>query len=257
MTIKKQKSPSKGIYILPNLFTIAGLFAGFYAIVAAMKGHYDTAAVAIFIAMLLDGFDGRVARLTGTESAFGAELDSLADMVSFGIAPALVSYSWALHYLHKPGWLAAFVFVACAAMRLARFNTQIGVASKKYFQGLPSPAAAGVLASLVWLCESYHITMTFDLALVVGLITALTGLLMVSRVRYYSFKELNVKNKVPFIMMLLVLLVVVAVVSAPVTVLFIFFFGYAISGLFISLFYTMRRRRYLLTRLKRRKNKKL
>src|SRR3990167_9105499 len=146
----------RGIYLLPNLFTTAALFAGFYAIVAAMKGFYETAAIAIFIGIIADGLDGRVARLTSTQTAFGAQYDSLSDMASFGIAPALVMYSWSLIYLGKLGWLAAFIYAASTALRLARFNTQV-IEDKRYFQGLPSPSAAGVLASLVWMGSTYEL----------------------------------------------------------------------------------------------------
>jgi CDP-diacylglycerol--serine O-phosphatidyltransferase len=144
-----EKTPQRGIYLLPNLLTTAALFAGFYSIVAAMKGHFESAAIAIFVAMIADGLDGRVARLTHTQSEFGAEYDSLSDMAAFGIAPALVVYSWSLSSLGKLGWLAAFLYAAATALRLARFNTQ--VSDKEYFQGLPSPSAAGAIASIIWL----------------------------------------------------------------------------------------------------------
>lgn len=247
--MKRSKQIKRGIYLVPNALTIAGLFAGFYAVVAAMKGFYDVAAIAIFIAMIFDGFDGRVARMTRTESTFGAELDSLADIVSFGIAPALVIYSWALQDLHKAGWLASFIFVAAGAMRLARFNTQATSASKQYFQGLPIPAAAGVLASSVLLCTVYNVSVGFWLSVLVAIITAGTGLLMISRVRYYSFKDFNFRHKIPFILLLLLLLIVVVIVAAPVITVFVLFYGYAISGLLISIFYFVKRRRYLQKRL--------
>lgn len=225
----------RGIYLLPNLFTIAGLFAGFYAIVTAMEGYFNYAAVAIFVAMIMDFFDGRVARLTNTQSAFGAELDSLSDMVSFGVAPALVIYSWSLEGLGKLGWLAAFIFAAAGALRLARFNTQVLVADKRYFQGLPIPAAAGVLASMVWLCVESEI-----LGDVVSMITAvlaiIIAILMVSNVRYYSFKELDLKGRVPFVAILLVVLVFVGISLDPPKILFLIFFCYALSGPMLALY---------------------
>lgn len=224
----------RGIYLLPNLFTIAGLFAGFYAIVTAMEGYFNYAAIAIFVAMIMDFFDGRVARLTNTQSAFGAELDSLSDMVSFGVAPALVIYSWSLEGLGKLGWLAAFIFAAAGALRLARFNTQVLVADKRYFQGLPIPAAAGVLASMVWLCVDSEI-----LGDVVSIITALLAIiiaiLMVSNVRYYSFKELDLKGRVPFVAILLVVLAFVGISLDPPKILFLIFFCYALSGPILTL----------------------
>jgi len=185
------ESPAKrrrGIYLLPNLFTTAALFAGFFAIVAAIGNHFDSAAVAVFIAMVLDGLDGRVARLTNTQSEFGGEYDSLSDMVSFGLAPALVMYLWSLHALGKLGWLAAFVYTAGAALRLARFNTQIGVADKRYFQGLASPAAAAVMMGMVWVGNDYHLAGA-DVRVLAFAVTVILGVLMVSNVRYYSFNS--------------------------------------------------------------------
>ena len=224
----------RGIYLLPNLFTTAGLFAGFYAIVAAMKGVYDLAAIAIFVAMIMDALDGRVARLTNTQSAFGAEYDSLADMVAFGIAPALVVFSWSLASLGKLGWLAAFIYAAAGALRLARFNTQIGKADKRYFQGLPIPAAAGVIASMVWLANEYTISGN-NFSIFVALITILTGLLMVSNVRYHSFKQVDLRGKVPFVAILVVVLVFVGISLDPPKILFLIFYGYALSGPILTL----------------------
>jgi CDP-diacylglycerol--serine O-phosphatidyltransferase len=228
------KSPTKGIYLLPNLLTTAGLFFGFFAIVSSMKGHYESAAIAIFIAMVFDGLDGRVARMTNTQSEFGAEYDSMADMVSFGIAPGLVAYNWALADFGKFGWLAAFVFVASAALRLARFNTQVGVADKRYFQGLASPAAAGVIASLVWVGSSYEIV-GMDYGYVVGVITIITGLLMVSNFRYSSFKDVDWKGKVNFIVVLLIVLAFIILASSPENVLLLIFVIYAFSGPIITI----------------------
>ncbi|WP_341504172.1 CDP-diacylglycerol--serine O-phosphatidyltransferase [Gallaecimonas sp. GXIMD4217] len=225
---------SKGIYLLPNLFTTAGLFSGFYAVVASMQGHFTAAAVAVFIAMLFDGLDGRIARLTNTQSAFGAEYDSMADMVSFGIAPALVSYNWALSGLGKIGWLAAFVFAAAAALRLARFNTQVGVADKRYFQGLASPAAAAIVAGMVWLGSEYGIEGS-SISWLVALITLVAGLLMVSNFRYPSFKEVDWKGKVSFLAILIVLAVLVVVSIEPALILFTIFSLYALSGPIITI----------------------
>ncbi len=236
----KHNNLKRGFYLLPNLFTTAGLFAGFYAVVAAMKGLYDVAAIVIFLGMIFDGFDGRIARLTGTESAFGAEYDSLADMVTFGIAPALVVYTWALHSLHKPGWLVAFIYAAAGALRLARFNTQLGVADKRFFQGIPIPIAAGLIASMVWMCQEYNFYGQW-VTLTAAAITVLAGLLMVSNVRYYSFKDLDFKNRVPFITMIFVVLVIAGILLDPPPVLFTIFCLYIFSGLFISVTHKIRK----------------
>lgn len=226
---QKDNVQSRGIYLLPNLLTTAGLFSGFYAVVSSMNGHFEAAAVAIFIAMIFDGLDGRVARMTNTQSEFGAEYDSMADMVSFGIAPGLVAYNWALSDLGKFGWLAAFVFVACAALRLARFNTQVGVADKRYFQGLASPAAAGVIASIVWTGTEYQLS-GHDFGFAIGVVTIISGLLMVSNFRYNSFKEVDWKGKVNFFVVLCIVLVFVVVASSPAEVLMAIFVLYAGSG---------------------------
>ena len=228
------KSTTKGIYLLPNLLTTAGLFFGFYAIVSSMNGKFEQAAIAIFIAMIFDGLDGRVARMTNTQSEFGAEYDSMADMVSFGIAPGLVAYNWALADFGRFGWLAAFVFVASAALRLARFNTQVGVADKRYFQGLASPAAAGVIASLVWVGTSYDIDGA-NYGYAVGVITIITGLLMVSNFRYSSFKDVDWKGKVNFIVVLLIVLAFIIVASSPENVLLVIFVIYTFSGPVITI----------------------
>jgi CDP-diacylglycerol--serine O-phosphatidyltransferase len=247
----KRRSRHKGIYLLPNLFTTGALFAGFYAIIAAIKGQFEIAAIAVFVAMLLDGLDGRVARLTNTQSAFGAEYDSLSDMASFGLAPALVMYQWSLIHLSglgafwgKLGWLAAFIFAASAALRLARFNTQIGIADKRYFQGLPSPAAAAVIVGAVWVCETYLISGR-ELMFPALLLTAITGLLMVSRFSYYSFKDLDLKQRVPFIAVLIMVLVFVLLSLETATVLFTIFFLYMLSGPVLALFRWLRKRRKL------------
>lgn len=219
----------KGIYLLPNLLTTAALFAGFYAIVAAMKGLFDYAATAIFIAMIMDTLDGRVARLTKTQSAFGAQYDSLSDMVSFGIAPALVSYNWGLSELGKPGWLAAFIFAATGALRLARFNVQSSSVDKRYFIGLPIPAAAAVVAGMVWFGTELAISGK-NLSLLVALIVSAMGILMVSQFKYYSFKEIDFKNHVPYMAMVILILLFSLIAWNPPVVLFSVFFIYALSG---------------------------
>lgn len=220
---------TRGIYLLPNLLTTAGLFSGFYAVVSSMNGHFEAAAIAIFIAMIFDGLDGRVARMTNTQSAFGAEYDSMADMVSFGIAPGLVAYNWALSGMGKFGWLAAFVFVAAAALRLARFNTQVGVADKRYFQGLASPAAAGVIASVVWTGTEYQLDGQ-SYGFLMGLVTIVSGLLMVSNFRYNSFKDVDWKGKVNFFVVLLIVLVFAIIAMSPAEILMAIFVLYACSG---------------------------
>ncbi len=221
----------RGIYILPNLFTTAALFAGFYAIVQAMNGAYDHSAVAIFLAMIMDSLDGRVARLTHTQSEFGAEYDSLSDMVSFGVAPALVIYEWALKPLGKWGWLAAFIYCAGTALRLARFNTNIDVIDKRYFQGLPSPAAAALVAGFVWVVmDNSQVGMGQDIRWVACALTVFAGLSMVSNVRFYSFKDINLRKSVPFIVIVLFAMFFVVVSSYPPGILFLIFMGYALSG---------------------------
>lgn len=219
----------RGIYLLPNAFTTAALFCGFYAIVMAMNLKFDHASIAIFAAMVLDGIDGRVARLTNTQSEFGAQYDSLSDMVSFGAAPALVVYEWSLRGLGKLGWLAAFVYCAGAALRLARFNTNIAVVDKRYFQGLPSPAAAALVAGLVWLMDDLRFAGT-DLSWFAWTVTIYAGLTMVTNVPFYSFKDINFRKSVPFIAIFLIVLAFVAVSSDPPKVLFGLFVGYGLSG---------------------------
>ncbi len=226
----------RGIYLLPNLFTSASLFAGFYAIVQAMNGRFEHAAVAIFIAIVLDGLDGRVARLTNTQSAFGAEYDSLSDMVSFGVAPALVLYVWALKPLGKLGWIAAFIYCASAALRLARFNTKLDEGDKRYFQGLPSPAAAALLAGWVWVCSDNNISGTevfygaLKMKWIAWGITVFAGLSMVSDLRYYSGKDINLRNSVPFMAILLIVLTFVLISYSPPEALFAVSLGYGLSG---------------------------
>jgi CDP-diacylglycerol--serine O-phosphatidyltransferase len=220
---------SRGIYLLPNLFTTAGLFSGFYAIVASMNDRFIEAAVAIFIAMVFDGLDGRVARMTNTESDFGAEFDSMADIVSFGMAPALVMYNYALADLGKIGWLAAFIFVAGGALRLARFNTNLGSSDKKFFQGLAIPSAAAIVAGLVWVGSEYGVEGS-DMAGFAAVVTICAGLLMVTNFRYHSFKDVDWKGKVSFLVILVIVLAFVIVATQPSLVLFSIFFLYALSG---------------------------
>ena len=220
----------RGIYLLPNLFTTGALFAGFYAVVQAMNGRFEHAAVAIFIAMVLDGLDGRVARMTHTQSAFGAEYDSLSDMVSFGVAPALVIYVFALQSLGKIGWIAAFVYCAGAALRLARFNTQLDVVTdKRFFQGMPSPSAAALIAGFVWVMVEYGVD-GYGVRWLAAAIALFGGLTMVSNFRYYSGKEINLRKSVPFFVILLVVLAFILVSTSPREVLFGVFVLYCLSG---------------------------
>lgn len=218
----------KGIYLLPNALTTASLFSGFYAIVSAANGVFDNAAIAIFVSMILDGLDGRVARLTNTQSKFGEEYDSLSDMVAFGVAPGLVAFFWSLNELGQFGWAITFIYVAGAALRLARFNTQIGSVDKKFFVGLASPASAACVAGLVWCFHEYDPStwLTFLTILIVGG----TGVLMVSNILYRSFKDLDVRGRVPFAAILLVVLILVVIALDPATVLFTVFLLYALSG---------------------------
>ena len=220
---------SRGIYLLPNAFTTAALFCGFYAIVMAMNMQFSNAAVAIFAAMVLDAVDGRVARLTNTQSEFGAQYDSLSDMVSFGAAPALIVYEWSLRGMGKLGWLAAFVYCAGAALRLARFNTNIAVVDKRFFQGLPSPAAAALVAGFIWLMDDLRIA-GVDFLWLSWSITLYAGLTMVTNVPFYSFKDVNFRKSVPFIAIFLIVLIFVAVSSDPPKVLFGLFVVYGLSG---------------------------
>lgn len=231
----------RGIYLLPNLFTTAGLFAGFYAIVAAMGNHFSHAAVAVYVAMVMDSIDGRLARLTNTQSDFGSEYDSLADMISFGLAPALVLYEWSLSALGKFGWLAAFVYTAATALRLARFNTQVRVADKRYFQGLASPAAAAVCAGLVWVCDDYGVSGARFPWPVWGL-TVFLAAMMVSNMRFRSFKDLDLKGRVPFVTILVLVLVYTVISINPPQILFTLFLLYALSGPVMTLVYRRRKR---------------
>ena len=233
VSIDGKKVRRRGIYLLPNLLTTAALFSGFYAIVSGMHGKFEVAAIAIFVAMILDGLDGRVARLTNTQSKFGAEYDSLADMVSFGVAPALVMFSWALSDLGKFGWACSFIYLACAALRLARFNTQIDTADKSYFSGLASPAAAAVVAGIIWVCHDEGWVgngVPIELAVMAGILTALAGFLMILNVPYHSFKGLDLRGRVPFVVMIAVVLLFGLVMLDPARILLAGFVIYAISG---------------------------
>jgi CDP-diacylglycerol--serine O-phosphatidyltransferase len=220
---------SRSIYLLPNAFTTAGLFCGFYAIVMAMNLKFTEAAIAIFVAMVLDSMDGRVARMTNTQSEFGAQYDSLADMVSFGAAPALVVYEWSLRGMGKIGWIAAFVYCVGGALRLARFNTNITIVDKRYFQGLPSPAAAALVAGFIWLMDDLRFAGA-DLGWASWVITMYAGITMVTSVPFYSFKDFHFKKAVPFIAILLVVCIIVAISSDPPKVLFGVFVLYGLSG---------------------------
>ena len=248
MEEEKQTQRRRGIYLLPNLFTTAAFFSGFYAIVAATNDKFEQAAVAVFVAMVLDSLDGRIARMTNTQSEFGAEYDSLADLASFGLAPALVMYEWSLSSLRdiswqmgKLGWLAAFIYAVAAALRLARFNTKASSTDKRYFQGLPSPSAAAVIVGMVWVCFDADI----EGAKVVHLawpLTVITGVLMVSKIPYYSFKDVDFQNRVPFFVILVVVLVFVFAAIDPPVVLFTGFFIYALSGPVIAILRRFRKR---------------
>ncbi|MCQ4265212.1 CDP-diacylglycerol--serine O-phosphatidyltransferase [Stutzerimonas stutzeri] len=244
-----RKVRHRGIYLLPNLFTTANLFAGFFSIITAINGNFYVAAATVFVAMVLDGLDGRVARLTNTQSAFGAEYDSLSDMVAFGLAPAVLAYEWALSELGNVGLTVAFIYVACAALRLARFNTQIGKVDKRWFIGLASPAAAGVVAGWVWAVWALDDVgirggdLPLVLVMLFALMVAAAGLLMVSNIKYYSFKDLDLKGRVPFVAILVVVLVFAVVFSDPPRILLLIFLAYAVSGPVQYLMQLRRRKR--------------
>lgn len=231
----------RGIYLLPNLFTTAALFAGFYAIVAAINEQFTAAAIAVFVAMVLDGVDGRVARMTNTQSAFGAEYDSLSDMVSFGLAPALVVYLWALVELGQVGWVAAFFYAAAAALRLARFNTKVGVADKRFFQGLPSPSAAALVMGMVWVWHDLEFEGT-DLGIMALIITVIAGALMVSNITYFSFKDMDFRHRVPFFVVLVIVVALMLTAIDPPKVLWGGFLLYALSGPTLTVIRWRRRR---------------
>lgn len=237
-----KKTRRGGIYFLPNALTTGALCSGFFAIVAANQGWFDWAAYAIFFSMLMDGLDGRVARWTNTQSDFGAQYDSLADMVSFGVAPALIMFQFALDQMGKVGWVAAFIYTAAAALRLARFNTQIGIADKRFFQGLASPSAAAIVTSYVWISDLY--LPIHPLVNIIGaFLTISAGVLMVSNIRYFSFKGFDFRSKVPFVTLIAIVLIIAVVFSDPPIVLFVLFTTYAASGPIYTLFELRRRRR--------------
>ena len=225
-----RKVRRKGIFLLPNLLTTGALFAGFFAVISGMNNDFQNACMAILAAMFLDGLDGRVARLTNTQSAFGAEYDSLSDLLAFGVAPALICFSWALSDLGTLGWTAAFFYVACAALRLARFNVQLGTVNKRFFVGLASPAAAGLVVFMVWVCVEYNIEVAMPMSILAAVVTMVAGLLMVLNVHYFSFKDMDFKNRVPFFVILMVILLFVIVSWDPPVVLFIIAILYALSG---------------------------
>ena len=226
MVVRKRR---KGIYILPNLFTLAALFGGFYAIVMAINGRFDQAAVGVFCAMVLDSLDGRVARMTNTQSAFGEQMDSLSDMVSFGAAPALIAYVWALQGLGRWGWIAAFVYCACAALRLARFNVNTGVVDKSYFQGLPSPAAAALMAGFIWVVTDMGLKGP-SVAWPMFALALYAGLSMVTNVPFYSFKDVHMKKSVPFVVIVAIALGIAVINIDPPIVMFAMFVAYGFSG---------------------------
>ena len=226
LVVRKRR---KGIYILPNLFTLAALFGGFYAIVMAINGRFDQAAVGVFCAMVLDSLDGRVARMTNTQSAFGEQMDSLSDMVSFGAAPALIAYVWALQGLGRWGWIAAFVYCACAALRLARFNVNTGVVDKRYFQGLPSPAAAALMAGFIWVVTDMGLKGP-SVAWPMFALALDAGLSMVTNVPFYSFKDVHMKKSVPFVVIVAIVLGIAVINIDPPIVMFAMFVAYGFSG---------------------------
>ena len=226
-----QKIRRKGIYVLPNLFTTGNLFCGFYAIISAQAGLFSQACVAIFVAMILDGLDGRVARMTNTMSKFGEQYDSLADMVTFGVAPALVAFNWALSDLGKLGWVVSFIYAACGALRLARFNAQIETTDSRYFTGLAIPAAAALVVGMVWTLSDFGVGGDSMLVALLGaLITGLAGILMVSNIRYHSFKKIDLKGRVHFAFVIIMVLAFAIVSIDPPGVLLLIFLGYACSG---------------------------
>ena len=220
----------RGVYLLPNLFTLAALFSGFYGIIAGMSGNFNEAGWAIFIAGICDGLDGRIARLTNTQSAFGAEFDSLSDMVSFGMAPALIIFTYALAPLGQIGWAASFMFMSCAALRLARYNVQLGTVNKRFFLGLQSPVAAGVVIGIPWVGFHYGVEITRGVSYASAFLTVLSGLFMISNYKYFSFKELNFKGTVPYMVFVLTIVLLVVIAQNPQETLWLICITYAMSG---------------------------
>lgn len=231
-----KKIRRRGIYLLPNLLTLGALFAGFYAIIAGMNGDFNKAGWAILIAAVLDGLDGRVARMTNTQSAFGAQFDSLSDMVSFGVAPALIMFSWALSSLGEAGWAASFIYMSCAALRLARFNVQLGTVDKRFFVGLQSPIAAGLVTFVAWVGFKYQVEITPFIAFCAAVLTAFTGILMISNYRYYSFKEIHFRGTVPYVVFLMAVVLLVVIAQNPHEVLLGMCLIYAMTGPFIWIY---------------------
>lgn len=225
-----KKVRRRGIFLLPNLLTLGALFAGFYAVIAGMQGNFNEAGWAILVAAILDGLDGRIARLTNTQSAFGAEFDSLSDMVSFGMAPALIMFSWALQPLGQVGWAASFIYMSCAALRLARFNIQLGAVDKRFFVGLSSPLAAGLVTFVPWVLFKYGVAVTPLLSYLAAVLTVFAGLLMISNYKYFSFKELQFKGTVPYIVFLLAVVLLAVIAQNPHEVLLTMCVVYAVSG---------------------------
>lgn len=226
----------RGIYLLPNLLTLGALFSGFYAIIAGMSGNFNEAGWAIFIAAVFDGLDGRIARLTNTQSAFGAQFDSLSDMVSFGMAPALIMFSWALAPLGRVGWAASFIYMSCAALRLARFNVQLGTVDKRFFMGLQSPLAAGLVTFVPWVASKYALEVSPLIAYLAAMLTVFAGLLMISNYKYFSFKELHFKGTVPYMVFIFTVVLLVVVAQNPHEVLLTMCVVYALSGPAIALY---------------------
>ncbi|HMM75485.1 MAG TPA: CDP-diacylglycerol--serine O-phosphatidyltransferase [Gammaproteobacteria bacterium] len=232
----------RGIYLLPNLFTTAALFAGFYAMMSSIHHHFQAAAIGILAAIVLDGMDGRIARMTNTQSDFGAEYDSLADMVSFGVAPAVLAYEWMLHDIGKFGFLVAFVYVSAAALRLARFNVQKTVQDKRYFKGLPSPSAAALVATTIWFAHDYQLHGEVLAVVLTLAVTACAALLMVSNIRYYSFKDLDLRGRIPFVVLLAMVLGFGFISVDPPLILMLGFVVYTVSGVLFTLMQLRRSR---------------
>lgn len=225
-----KKVRRRGIYLLPNLLTLSALFAGFYAVIAGMSGNFNEAGWAILIAGVCDGLDGRIARLTNTQSAFGAQFDSLSDMVSFGVAPSLIMFSWGFGPLERVGWAASFIYMSCAAIRLARFNVQLGTVDKRFFVGLQSPLAAGIVTFVPWVAHEYNVEVTPLIAYLAAILTVFTGLLMISNYKYFSFKELNFKGTVPFMVFIFAVVLLVLVAQNPHEMLLLMSILYGLSG---------------------------
>ncbi len=226
----KKKKLKRGVYLLPNLMTSASLFGGFYSIIASLDGHFDRAAIAILISAVLDGLDGRIARLTGSSSKFGVEYDSLADLVAFGLAPGVLIFTWALRPFERYGWLAAFLYVVCGALRLARFNVQITTVESRRFNGLPIPAAAALVSTTVLLF--FYLGRGEEMAkhITVLMLVYVLAFLMISNVRYYSFKELNLSQRMPFRLLVGLIFLLIVIAAEPYLMLFILSFGYVVSG---------------------------